>query len=509
MACGERAPFPRRPGAVPDGHETSGTFSARFRDLSHLDVERFGACHRLRGGAAERVGDLDADGRRRSRGAVTPHVGVAGRLERSGAACVGDLVQPKSLGVTGPRAKPSAAAAVASDSAQHRFFGNGFPWGALFRRGVEYEDVLVVFRIVGGDSAGRVSQVELVLADLDALGFERPEHRNADLGQFVLVRHDGHLRPLLDDVALEVEHRDVGERAARVERAEEVVVRLPLGVVESVFVDVVALPVVVGGAARAVSRLEEARPGDGRQRREVVAAHHHADRVGRSGPVGLEAVGAGDRYVGHRGLFRLAQLVDDETPVGRIFAVAVVDRQQVVLRVDRGVQVGVVADVIVVVALVGLDGGSLHVFDAPHQFFVPVLAFGVADAVGSGPQVTVGAVLFEGGVRPVAEVGEFHVVLVLGLHVRGLVGLRADPVQLRLVRVGELRVPDRAVRVEVEALHRRVVRQVGVPAEDVRGIEPVDARGRRFVGTFGFAGTGRFAAVSVAAAGGAEREAQN
>lgn len=65
------------------------------------------------------------------------------------------------------------------------------------------------------------------------------------------------------------------------------------------------------------------------------------------------------------------------------------------------------------------------------------------------------------------------------------------------------------VRVEVEALHRRVVRQVGVPAEDVRGIEPVDARGRRFVGTFGFAGTGRFAAVSVAAAGGAEREAQN
>ena len=74
MACGERAPFPRRPGAVPDGHETSGTFSARFRDLSHPDVERFGACHRLRGGAAERVGDLDADGRRRSRGAVTPHV---------------------------------------------------------------------------------------------------------------------------------------------------------------------------------------------------------------------------------------------------------------------------------------------------------------------------------------------------------------------------------------------------------------------------------------------------
>ena len=122
-------------------------------------------------------------------------------------------------------------------------------------------------RIVGGDSAGRVSQIELVLADLDAFGFERPEHRNADLGQFVLVRHDGHLRPLLDDVALEVEHRDVGERAARVERAEEVVVRLPLGVVEPVFVDVVALPVVVGGAARAVSRLEEARPGDGRQRR--------------------------------------------------------------------------------------------------------------------------------------------------------------------------------------------------------------------------------------------------
>ena len=133
MACGERAPFPRRPGAVPDGHETSGTFSARFRDLSHPDVERFGACHRLRGGAAERVGDFDADGRRRSRGAVTPHVGVAGRLERSGAAHVGDLVQPKSLGVTGLRAKPSAAAAVASDSAQHRFFGNGFPWGVYPR----------------------------------------------------------------------------------------------------------------------------------------------------------------------------------------------------------------------------------------------------------------------------------------------------------------------------------------------------------------------------------------
>ena len=28
--------------------------------------------------------------------------------------------------------------------------------------------------------------------------------------------------------------------------------------------------------------------------------------------------------------------------------------------------------------LVGLDGGSLHVFDEPHLFFVPVLAFGVA-----------------------------------------------------------------------------------------------------------------------------------
>lgn len=32
-------------------------------------------------------------GRRRSRGAVTPHVGVVGRLERSGAARVGDFVQ--------------------------------------------------------------------------------------------------------------------------------------------------------------------------------------------------------------------------------------------------------------------------------------------------------------------------------------------------------------------------------------------------------------------------------
>ena len=44
-----------------------GSNSAFFQDLSHPDVERFGACHRLRGGAAERVGDLDADGRRRSR----------------------------------------------------------------------------------------------------------------------------------------------------------------------------------------------------------------------------------------------------------------------------------------------------------------------------------------------------------------------------------------------------------------------------------------------------------
>ena len=51
-----------------------GSNSAFFQDLSHPDVERFGACHRLRGGAVERVGDLDADGRRRSRGAVTPHV---------------------------------------------------------------------------------------------------------------------------------------------------------------------------------------------------------------------------------------------------------------------------------------------------------------------------------------------------------------------------------------------------------------------------------------------------
>ena len=128
-----------------------------------------------------------------------------------------------------------------------------------------------MLRIFGRDSAGRVAEVEFAFVDLDAFGFERPEHRDADFRQFVLVRYDGHLRAFLDDVSVEIEYRDVGVRTARVERTGEVVVRLSFGVVEAVFVNVVPLPVVIGGAARTVSRLEETRLGDGLQRRRGIA----------------------------------------------------------------------------------------------------------------------------------------------------------------------------------------------------------------------------------------------